>query len=45
MFLMAWRSSRGLILASVVIFFNLGSKQAATGKLQGVLFLLQDPLF
>lgn len=31
MVLMDWRSYRGLILASVIIFFNLGSKDAATG--------------
>jgi len=31
MVLMEWRLSRGLILASVMIFLNSGSKQAATG--------------
>ena len=31
MILMAWRSSRGLILASMMIFINSSSKQAATG--------------
>lgn len=49
MVLMAWRSSGVVILASVLIFLNLGSKQVAigfpTGKLQDVLVLLQDPLF
>lgn len=49
MVLMAWRSSRGLILSLVMIFLNLSSKQAATGIIIGcqrdVLVLLQGPLF
>ena len=35
MILMAWRSIRGLIQASIMIFLNLGSKQAATGFPKG----------
>ena len=31
MVFMAWRSSRGLIPASMIIFLNLGSKKATTG--------------